>query len=78
MSHVSGTFEEVCLNLGFFSSQDSKEGAMAEEEKHAENEKKEEEKGREAEGEREGDKTETDIGGKGFLQRCRNVFQVKK
>ncbi|KAF6732143.1 SWI/SNF complex subunit SMARCC2 [Oryzias melastigma] len=62
MSHVSGTFEEVCLNLGFFSSQDSKEGAMVEEEKHAENEKKEEEKGREAEGEREGDKTETDIG----------------
>lgn len=42
--------------------QDSKDGAIEEEEKQAENGKKEEEKGREAEGEREAEKTEPEIG----------------
>ena len=42
--------------------QDSKDGAIEEEEKQAENGKKEEERGREPEGEREADKTESDMG----------------
>lgn len=50
------------MYFGYFTTQDSKDGAMEEEEKQAENGKKEEERGREAEGEREADKTETEMG----------------
>uniref|UniRef100_A0A4W6EK01 SWI/SNF related BAF chromatin remodeling complex subunit C2 n=1 Tax=Lates calcarifer TaxID=8187 RepID=A0A4W6EK01_LATCA len=45
-----------------FPTQDSKDGAIEEEEKQAENGKKEEERGREPEGEREADKTESEMG----------------
>uniref|UniRef100_A0A671TJY8 SWI/SNF related BAF chromatin remodeling complex subunit C2 n=1 Tax=Sparus aurata TaxID=8175 RepID=A0A671TJY8_SPAAU len=46
----------------YFPTQDSKDGAMEEEEKQAENGKKEEERGREQEGEREADKTDSEMG----------------
>lgn len=45
-----------------FPDQDSKNGAMEEEEKQTENGKKEEERGREQEGEREADKADSDTG----------------
>lgn len=48
----------------YFPTQDSKDGAMEEEEKQAENGKKEEERGREQEGEREADKTDSEMGTK--------------
>uniref|UniRef100_A0A3Q3XN72 Uncharacterized protein n=1 Tax=Mola mola TaxID=94237 RepID=A0A3Q3XN72_MOLML len=45
-----------------FPTQDSKNGAIEEEEKQAENGKKDEERGREQEGEREADKTDSEMG----------------
>lgn len=50
----------------YFATQETKDGANEEEEKQAENGKKEEERGREPEGEREADKTESEMGTKGF------------
>lgn len=47
--------------------QDSKDGAVEEEEKQVENGKKEEDRGREPEGEREAEKTEPEMGTKSFI-----------
>uniref|UniRef100_A0A3Q2QN72 SWI/SNF related BAF chromatin remodeling complex subunit C2 n=1 Tax=Fundulus heteroclitus TaxID=8078 RepID=A0A3Q2QN72_FUNHE len=56
-----GESERLLTSLLFYV-QESKDGALEEEEKQVENGKKEEERGREAEGEREADKTEPEIG----------------
>lgn len=48
--------------LSSFLPQESKDGAVEEEEKQGENGKKEEERGREPEGEREAEKTDSEMG----------------
>lgn len=59
----------------YFPDQDSKNGAMEEEEKQTENGKKEEERGREQEGEREADKADSDTG---TDSTCISVAQERK
>uniref|UniRef100_A0A3B4WCA9 SWI/SNF related BAF chromatin remodeling complex subunit C2 n=1 Tax=Seriola lalandi dorsalis TaxID=1841481 RepID=A0A3B4WCA9_SERLL len=58
-SGIAGTGSLCCV---YFPTQDSKDGAIEEEEKQPENGKKEDERGREPEGEREADKTESEMG----------------
>ena len=55
------TFHHISLTP-----QESKDGAMEEEEKQGENGKKEEERGRETEGERDTEKTDSEMGARPF------------
>lgn len=58
----------------YFPTQDSKDGAIEEEEKQAENGKKEEERGREPEAEREADKTESEMGAKVHVSQTQEIL----
>ena len=62
----------------YLPTQDSKDGAIEEEEKQAENGKKEEERGREPEVEREADKTESEMGTKVHVSQTQDNSLLSK